>query len=80
MNLLSFLLHKLKGNACGKHENYNITHIFFFDDLKLYATSANTAEKQLDLARVFSRETGMTFGDDKSNYQQMQNGKHLQCK
>ena len=39
VNPVSFLLHKLQGYACGKYKNYNVTHNFFVDDLKLYATS-----------------------------------------
>ena len=77
VNPLSFLLHKLQGYACGKHKNYNATHNFFVDDLKLYASSINTAKKQLDLVTAFSKDTGMTFGDDKCAYQQIQNGKLL---
>ena len=79
VNPLSFLLHKLQGYACGKHKNYNVTHNFFADDLKLYASSINTAKKQLDLVTAFSKSTGMTFGDDKCAYQQIQNVKLLQC-
>ena len=45
VNPLSFLLHKLQGYACGKHKNYNVTHIFFVDDLKLYVSRINTAKK-----------------------------------
>ena len=75
---LSVLLHKLQGYACGKHKNYNVTHNFFVDDLKLYASSINTAKKQLDLVTAFSKDTGITFGDDKCAYQQIQNGKLLQ--
>ena len=71
VNSLSFLLHKLQGYACGKHKNYNVTHNFFVDDLKLYASSINTAKKQLDLVTEFSKDTGMTFGDDKCAYQQI---------
>ena len=79
VNPLSFLLYKLQGYACGKHKNYNATHNFFVDDLKLYASSANTAKKQHDLVTEFSKDTGMTFGDDKCAYQQIQNGKLLKC-
>ena len=79
VNPLSFLLHKLQGYACGKHKNYNVTHNFFVDDLKLYVSRINTAKKQLDLVTAFSKDTGMTFGDDKCAYQQIQNGKLLQC-
>ena len=79
VNPLSFLLHKLQGYACGKHKNYNVTHNFFVDDLKLCASSVNTAKKQLDLVTEFSKDTGMTFGDDNCAYQQIQNGKLLKC-
>ena len=79
VNPLSFLLHTLQGYACGKCKNYNVTHNFFVDDLKLYASSVNTAKKQLDLVTEFSKDTGMTFGDDKCAYQQIQNGKLLKC-
>ena len=68
VNPLSFLLHKLQGYACGKHKNYNITHNFFADGLKLYASSINTAKKQLDLVTEFSKDTGMIFADDKCAY------------
>ena len=75
VNPLSFLLHKLKGYVCGKHKNYNVTHNVFVDDIKLYASSIKTAKKQLDLVTAFSKDTGMTFGDDKCAYQQIQTGK-----
>ena len=79
VNPLSFLLHKLQGYTCGKHKIYNVTHNFFVDDLKLYASSVNTAKKQLDIVTEFSKDTGRTFGDDKCAYQQIQNGKLLKC-
>ena len=75
VNSQSFLLHKLQGYACGKHKNCNVTHNFFVDDLKLYASSTNTAKKELDLVTEFSKDTGMTFRDDKCAYQQVQNRK-----
>ena len=61
VNPLSFKRHKLQGHACGKHKNYNVTHYFFVDDLKLYGSIVNTAKKQLDLVTAFSKDTGMTF-------------------
>ena len=79
VNPVSFLLHKLQGYACGKYKNYNVTHNFFVDDLKLYTSSINIAKKILDLVTAFFKDTGMTFGDDKCAYQHIQNGKLLQC-
>ena len=79
VHILSLLLHKLQGETCAKYKNYNVMHNFFVDNLKLYASSISTAKKQLDLVAAFSKDTGMTFGDDKCAYQQIQNGKLLQC-
>ena len=52
VNPLSVLPHKLQGYAFGKLQClcYNVLHNFFVHDLKLYASSINTAEKQLVLA------------------------------
>ena len=41
--------------------------------------STNTVKKQLDLVTEFAKDTGMTFKTDKCAYQQIQNGKLLQC-
>ena len=73
-------MHKLQGYACVKDKNYNVTHDLFIDDLKLYGSSIITAKKQLDLVTTFSKDTGITFGDNKCAYQEIQNGKLLQCK
>ena len=62
-----------------ENKNHNVTHNFFVDDLKLYPSSTNTAKKQLDLVREFSKDTGMIFRDDKCAYQQIKNRIHLQC-
>ena len=43
---LSFLLHKRQGYACGKHKNYNVTHNFFAEDLKLNMLVAQTLSKR----------------------------------
>ena len=45
VNPLSFSLHKRKGYACRKHENYYAMQNFFADDLKLYTNITNTAKK-----------------------------------
>ena len=45
VNPLSFLLHKLRGFACGKLVNDNVAPNFFADDFKLCASSTNTAKK-----------------------------------
>ena len=65
VNPLSFLLHKIQGYTCGKHKNYNVTYNFIVNDLKLHVSSTNTAKNQLDLVTEFSKDTGMTLGDNK---------------
>ena len=79
VNPLSFLLHKLQGYAFVKGKNYHVTHDLFIDDLKLYGSSIITSKKQLDLVTTFPKDTGITFGDNKCAYQEIQNGKLLQC-
>ena len=52
----------------GTEKNSNITHNFVVDDLKLYAKNINTTKKLLDLIAIFSKDTGMTFGEGKCAY------------
>ena len=65
----------MKGYSYGTDRNSNITHNFFVDDFKLYATNINILKKQLDLVTTFSKDTGMTIGEDKCTYQQLENRK-----
>ena len=67
VNPLSFLLNKLKGYKMGSSStrNTNITHLFFLDDLKLYASNLQQATKLLDLVTTFSNDIRMKFGDSK---------------
>ena len=78
VNPLSFMLKNLKGYSYRTDRNSNITHSFFVDDLKLCASNINILKKQLDLVTKFSKHTGMTFGEDKCAYQQVENVKLIQ--
>ena len=75
VNPLSFMLINLKGYSYGTDRNSNITHNFFVDDLKLYTSNINILKELLYLVNAFSKDTGMTFGEDKCAYQQVENGK-----
>ena len=70
VNPLSFLLNKLNGYkiGSGSNRNTNSTHLFFVDDLKLYASNLQEATKLLDLATIFSNDIRMKFGESKSAY------------
>ena len=63
LNLLSFLLKDAPGDKL-KHENQsiNINHLFFVDDLKLFATTLNNLKLLLDIVITFSKDIGMKFG------------------
>ena len=48
LNPLSFSLQNLKGYSYDKSRNHTLTHNFFVDDLKFYASSISILKKQLD--------------------------------
>ena len=68
LNPLSLLVQKRKGYSSGKSRNHTLTHNFFVDDLKLYASSINILKKQLDLVTKFSKDIGMKFDQEKCAY------------
>ena len=70
VNPLSFLLNKLKGYKMGftSNCNTNITHLFFVDGLKLYASNLQEATKLLKFITTFSNNIRMKFGESKCAY------------
>ena len=76
VNPLSFLLNKLKGYKMGSSSNRktNITHLFFLDNLKLYASNLQQATKVLDLVTTISNYIRMKFGDSKYAYLKIEKG------
>ena len=77
LNPLSFLLNRTDGFKLSKdtvHEK-NITHLLFVDDLKLLAPTLNKIKLQLDIVTTFSKDIGMTFGEDKCAYICIDRGK-----
>ena len=75
VNPLSFL-NKLKGYKMGSssNRNTNITHLFFVDDLKLYASNLREATKLPDLVTTFSNDIRMKFGESKCAYLKIEKG------
>ena len=69
---MSFLLKRVKGYT-GRSIHH--THNFFVDDLKLYAQTTNSVKKQLDIITTFSKDIGMTFGEDKCAFIEIRKGK-----
>ena len=70
LNPLSFLLNETEGYKMAINTIYEkiITHLFFVDDLKLYSVTLQQSKLQLDIVTTFSRDIGMTFGEDKCGY------------
>ena len=63
VNPLSYLLkqhegYKVKVDTSGT----NITHLFFVDDLKLYATDTDKMTRMLETVTQFSNDVGVCFG------------------
>ena len=42
-----------------------MTHLFFVNDLKLFAPKINSMKLLLDLITQFSKDIGMTYGESK---------------
>ena len=77
VNPWSYLLNKLQGYRIGKNGNrsQNISHLFFIDDLKLFATNMNQMKLLLDQVTQFSNDIGMKFGQSKCSYMVLEKGK-----
>ena len=49
----------------GNSREINMTHLFFVNDLKLFAPKINSMKLLLDLITQFSKDIGMTYGESK---------------
>ena len=75
MGLFSLILKKV--NACykwGKKE-YELNHLLYIDDLKLYAKSEEQANRLVRTVYVFSTDIGMEFAIKKCGIFTMKRGK-----
>ena len=79
LNPLSFLLKKLPGYNPGQpgRRNNEVSHLFFVDDLKTYATDIMRAKAQLDLITTFTDDIGMELGNDRCAYIYIERGEKL---
>ena len=66
----------MEGYQLGNEEiKQNLNHLFFVDDLKLYATNIDTGKLLLDTITTFTKGVGMSFGGKKCAYICIKNGK-----
>ena len=76
VNPLSHLLQRHEGYKAGKIIRIkNISHLFFVDDLKLYAISIEKMKQMLETVTQFSNEVAMNFGEAKCAYQSIERGR-----
>ena len=76
MNPLSYLLSKEDRIKLTIGDQIRIiSHLFFVDDLKLFASSLARMEKPLDIVTQFTNDVGMTFGETKCAYHAIERGK-----
>ena len=65
---LSWLLNRSNLSYCvgkGRKSNNLVSHSFFVDDLKLFASNEKQLNSLLETVAIFSRDIGMSFGLDK---------------
>ena len=87
VNPLSFILHKEEGYKLGKEKKRgehrqetekartNLSHLFFVDDIKLYARTLEMMRTLLEIVTQFSHDIRMKLGEDKCAYQCIKQGK-----
>ena len=76
INPLSFLLEKHAGYKTSIDEKgKNISHLFFVDDLKLYAVNIAKMMPMLKAVTQYSNDVGIKFGESKCAYQVIERGK-----
>ena len=78
MNPLSYLLSKEDGIRLTIEDQIRIiSHLFFVDDLKLFASNLARMEKLLDIVTQFTNDVGMTFRETNARTKQYKEEKEL---
>ena len=77
LNPLSFLLKDAPRYKLERDQDpfTNVNHLFFIDDLKLFATTINNLKLLHFIVSKFSKDTGMSFGLNKCAYVYIERGK-----
>ena len=71
------MLGQLQGYSLGDDPKSKVTHNFFVDDLKLFASNEIDIKKLLDLETTFSQDICMDFGINKWAYIKVVKGKQV---
>nr|CAH7766629.1 unnamed protein product [Callosobruchus chinensis] len=64
---LSIALRNTKGYSCGapNRRRHKVTHLFYMDDLQLYASAQRDLQHSLSVVQDYRHAIGMEFGTDK---------------
>lgn len=74
---LSVILRQTRGYLCGppNARRHKVTHLFYMDDLKIYASGESDLHNSLRLVQDYTRDIGMSFGLDKCAVFHIQRGR-----
>ena len=74
---MSFLLKDAPGYKLERDQDSstNVNHLFFVDDLKLFAMTIGNLKLLLDIVTEFSKDIGTSFGLNKCAYVYIERGK-----
>lgn len=78
LNPLSSILNRAeKGYNIRKGDNagFQLSHLLYMDDIKLYSSTEQHLKQLLDITENFSRDIGMSFGLDKCRVRHIEQGK-----
>lgn len=74
LNILSKLLNR-SAYGYSMNESVKLSHLFYMDDIKLYARGRKQLEGEIELVRMFSDDIGMSLGLDKCAMVEVKRGK-----
>ncbi|KAI5737559.1 hypothetical protein M8J76_014690 [Diaphorina citri] len=75
MNPISYQLNSHPyGYKLNKSDDSRITHLFYMDDLKVYAQNENQLQSQLEIISNVSSDIGMSLGLEKCNVLNIKHG------
>ena len=63
----------------NREKEYNLNHLLFMDDLKLFSKSEKHMDIVVRTVHVFSTEIGIEFGMKKCGIRIMKRGKVVRC-
>lgn len=76
---LTHLLQSTKKGYRFSNTDKYISHLWYVDDLKLFAKNERDMKKMVSIVEAFSQDIGMSFGIDKCKWVQIHRGKLIEA-